>query len=194
LLNDILDLSKVEAGCMELEQIDFDLREVIDKTTEMMALRADEKGLELGCSVAPDVAVDLIGDPNRLRQVLLNLIGNAIKFTQQGEVVLRVIQDPDVSEPGPLRFIVSDTGIGIPADKLDTVFERFVQADSSTTRKYGGTGLGLSISKRLVELMGGRIWVNSKEGAGSTFSFTARFAPQAHPRIATRCRKSISPE
>ena len=181
LLNDILDLSKVEAGYLELERIEFDLREVIDKTSEMMALRADEKALELGCSVAPDVAVDLIGDPNRLKQVLLNLIGNAIKFTEKGQVVLRVIRDPDVKEPGALRFMVSDTGIGIPAEKIKSVFERFVQADSSTTRKYGGTGLGLTISKRLVELMGGRIWVDSAEGQGSTFSFTARFPPQPHP-------------
>jgi two-component system, sensor histidine kinase and response regulator len=182
LLNDILDLSKVEAGCMELEHIDFDLREVIDKTTEMMALRAEEKGLELGCSVAPNVAVHLIGDPNRLRQVLLNLIGNAIKFTEKGQVILRVVQDPDVKQPGALRFIVSDTGIGIPADKMQTVFERFIQADSSTTRKYGGTGLGLTISRRLVELMGGRIGIESSEGKGSTFSFTARFTPQRDPQ------------
>jgi two-component system, sensor histidine kinase and response regulator len=182
LLNDILDLSKVEAGYVELEQIEFDLREVIDKTSEMMALRAHEKDLELGCSVAPDVAVDFIGDPNRLKQVLLNLIGNAIKFTDKGEVVLRVIQDPDPKQLGALRFMVSDTGIGIPAEKLDGVFERFVQADSSTTRKYGGTGLGLTISKRLVELMGGQLRVESIEGKGSTFSFTASFTPVAHPQ------------
>jgi two-component system, sensor histidine kinase and response regulator len=182
LLNDILDLSKVEAGYVELEQIEFDLREVIDKTSEMMALRAHEKDLELGCSVAPDVAGDFIGDPNRLKQVLLNLIGNAIKFTDKGEVVLRVIQDPDAKQLGALRFMVSDTGIGIPAEKLDGVFERFVQADSSTTRKYGGTGLGLTISKRLVELMGGQLRVESIEGKGSTFSFTASFTPVAHPQ------------
>jgi two-component system, sensor histidine kinase and response regulator len=182
LLNDILDLSKVEAGYVELEQIEFDLREVIDKTSEMMTLRAHEKDLELGCSVAPDVAVDFIGDPNRLKQVLLNLIGNAIKFTDKGEVVLRVIQDPDAKQLGALRFMVSDTGIGIPAEKLDGVFERFVQADSSTTRKYGGTGLGLTISKRLVELMGGQLRVESIEGKGSTFSFTASFTPVAHPQ------------
>jgi two-component system, sensor histidine kinase and response regulator len=148
----------------------------------MMALRAHEKDLELGCSVAPDVAVDFIGDPNRLKQVLLNLIGNAIKFTDKGEVVLRVIQDPDAKQLGALRFMVSDTGIGIPAEKLDGVFERFVQADSSTTRKYGGTGLGLTISKRLVELMGGQLRVESIEGKGSTFSFTASFTPVAHPQ------------
>ncbi|MDQ6735147.1 MAG: response regulator, partial [Nitrospirota bacterium] len=179
LLNDILDLSKVEAGYVQLERIEFDLREVIDKASEMMALRAHEKDLELGCSVAPDVPVGLIGDPNRLKQVLLNLIGNAIKFTEKGEVVLRVIQDPDAKQSGTLRFMVSDTGIGIPAEKLEGVFERFVQADSSTTRKYGGTGLGLTISKRLVELMGGRLWVESIEGKGSTFSFTAYFTPLA---------------
>jgi PAS domain S-box-containing protein len=178
LLNDILDLSKVEAGYLELDRIEFDLREVIDKTSEMMGLRADEKGLELGCSVAPGVTVDLVGDPNRLKQVLLNLVGNAIKFTEKGHVVLRVIEDPEIKEPGALRFMVSDTGIGIRSEKIKSVFERLVQADSSTTRKYGGSGLGLTISKRLVELMGGRIWVDSVEGQGSTFSFTARLPPQ----------------
>ena len=125
--------------------------------------------------MAPGVTVDLIGDPNRLKQVLLNLIGNAMKFTGKGQVVLRVIEDPDIKEPGALRFMVSDTGIGIPAEKIKSVFKRFVQADSLTTRTYGGSGSGLTISKRLVELMGGgRIWVDSVEGRGSTFSFTAR--------------------
>jgi two-component system, sensor histidine kinase and response regulator len=182
LLNDILDLSKVEAGYVELERIEFDLREVVDKASEIMALRAQEKDLELGCSVAPEVPVGFIGDPNRLKQILLNLIGNAIKFTEKGEVVLRVVQDPDAKQSGALRFMVSDTGIGIPSEKLGGVFERFVQADSSTTRKYGGTGLGLTISKRLVELMGGQLRVESIEGKGSTFSFTACFTPVAHPQ------------
>ncbi|MGH7232279.1 MAG: response regulator [Nitrospiraceae bacterium] len=181
LINDILDLSKVEAGYLELEQIEFDLRDIIDKTTEMMALRALEKGVELGCSVAPDVPTDLIGDPNRLRQVMLNLIGNAIKFTTIGQVVLRVENDPQIQQPGMLRFMVADTGIGIPQEKLQVVFESFTQADSSTTRQYGGTGLGLSISKRLVDLMGGRIWVESTPGLGSTFYFTARFGIQVIP-------------
>jgi CheY-like chemotaxis protein len=185
LINDLLDLSKVEAGYLELEKIDFDLRDIVDKTAEMMALRANEKSLELACSVAPDVPTDLIGDPHRLRQVILNLIGNAIKFTDTGQVSLRVENDRDAGEAGALRFIVSDTGIGIPQDKLAVVFESFTQGDSSTTRKYGGTGLGLAISKRLVNLMGGRIWVESAPGKGSTFYFTARFDIQRHPSRST---------
>jgi len=186
LINDILDLSKVEAGYLELETIEFDLGDIVDKTAEMMALRAHDKGIELACSVAPDVPTDLIGDPNRLRQVILNLIGNAIKFTNAGQVVLRVEKDPESHEPGMLRFMIADTGIGIPQDKLGLVFDSFTQADSSTTRKYGGTGLGLSISKRLVNLMGGWIWADSVPGKGSTFYFTARFGIQPSPlRIAS---------
>ena len=180
LVNDILDLSKVEAGHMELEEVDFDLHEVIEKVMEIMAVRAHEKGLEVTSHVMSDVPTDLVGDPNRLRQVLLNLLGNAVKFTERGEVVLRVElerEDSAVnvnrsSEECVLRFTVSDTGIGIPSDKLDAIFERFTQVDSSTTRRYGGTGLGLAISKRLVELMGGHICVESREGQGSTFAFT----------------------
>jgi CheY-like chemotaxis protein/anti-sigma regulatory factor (Ser/Thr protein kinase) len=137
----------------------------------MVAVRAGEKGLALVCDVAPNVPTDLIGDPTRLRQVLLNLLGNAIKFTESGEVALRVTSD-DASTPGALRFAISDTGIGIPEDKLGVVFERFTQADSSTTRRFGGSGLGLTISKRLVELMGGQIRVESGVGEGSVFSFT----------------------
>ncbi|MBD0306330.1 MAG: GAF domain-containing protein [Nitrospiraceae bacterium] len=181
LINDILDLSKVEAGYLELEKIEFDLRDAVDKVAEMMALRAHEKGIELACSVAPDVPTDLIGDPNRLRQIILNLVGNAIKFTPAGHVVLRAEKDPDGKAPGMLRFMISDTGIGIPEDKLELVFESFTQADSSTTRRYGGTGLGLSISKRLVHLMGGRIWAESTPGKGSTFYFTAQFDLQVGP-------------
>jgi CheY-like chemotaxis protein/anti-sigma regulatory factor (Ser/Thr protein kinase) len=137
----------------------------------MVAGRAHEKGLALVCEIAPDVPTDLVGDPTRLRQVLLNLLGNAIKFTQSGEVSLRVALDADPSVPTALRFTVSDTGIGIPREKLGQVFERFTQADSSTTRRFGGSGLGLTISKRLVELMGGRIWVESEVGKGSVFAF-----------------------
>src|SRR5471030_3333391 len=141
----------------------------------MVAGRAYEKGLTLRCEIAPNVPTDLVGDPTRLRQVLLNLLGNAIKFTESGEVSLRVTPDTDSSIPTALRFTVSDTGIGIPGEKLGQVFERFTQADSSTTRRFGGSGLGLTISKRLVELMGGRIWAESSVGEGSVFSFAVPF-------------------
>ena len=147
------------------------MNDLLEKVTEMVAVRAHEKGLVLVCEIAPNVPTDLVGDPTRLRQVLLNLLGNAIKFTESGEVGLRVAPDAESSVPGVLRFTISDTGIGIPDEKLGAVFERFTQADSSTTRRYGGSGLGLTISKRLVELMGGRIWVESGVGKGSVFSF-----------------------
>jgi two-component system sensor histidine kinase/response regulator len=181
LINDILDLAKIEAGHLELEEIDFDLRDLVEQTTEMLALRAHGRGLEMGCYIAPDVPTSLVGDPNRLRQIFINLLGNAIKFTEQGEVVLRVTREPGAAEPGHLRFGVSDTGIGIPQDKLGAIFESFTQADSSTTRKYGGTGLGLTISQRLSALMGGKIWVESSPGEGSTFFFTARLPLSGHP-------------
>ena len=175
LINDILDLSKVEASQLELEQTGFSLVDELDKTIEMVAPRALEKGLTLTCDIAPDVQTDLIGDPTRLRQVLLNLLGNAIKFTPAGRVSLRVEPDQDPAVPTGLRFTVADTGIGISAGQQDQVFERFAQADSSTTRRFGGTGLGLTICKRLVELMGGRIWVKSEVGQGSLFAFAAPF-------------------
>ena len=171
LINDILDLSKVEASQLELERTGFSLHDLLEKVTEMVAVRAHDKGLSLVCEIAPNMPTDLIGDPTRLRQVLLNLLGNAIKFTEFGEVALRVTPDGDSSVIGTLRFTISDTGVGIPSEKLDAVFERFTQADSSTTRRFGGSGLGLTISKRLVELMGGRIWVASVVGKGSAFSF-----------------------
>jgi CheY-like chemotaxis protein len=190
LINDILDLAKVESGHIGLEQISFDLHEVLDKATELMALRAQEKGLEILVSAASDVPCGLIGDPHRLRQVIVNLVGNAIKFTDRGEVAVRVTNDNGASQPGTLRFAVSDTGIGIPSEKLGAVFERFTQADGSTTRLYGGTGLGLAISKQFIELMGGRIWVESSLGKGSVFYFTAHFgipqsqsAPKTSPGI-----------
>ena len=173
LINDILDLSKVEASQLELERTGFSLKDHLEKVMEMVAAQAHEKGLTLVWEIAPNVPTDLIGDPTRLRQVLLNLLGNAIKFTQSGEVSLRVAPDnSDSSISTALRFTVSDTGIGISGEKLDQVFERFTQADSSTTRRFGGSGLGLTISKRLVELMGGRIWVESELGQGSVFAFT----------------------
>ena len=171
LINDILDLSKVEASQLELEKTGFSLRDHLEKVMEMVSAKAQEKDLDLNCTVAPNVPADLVGDPTRLRQVLLNLVGNAIKFTQTGAVSLKVERDLDSAVPTALRFTVSDTGIGIPRAKLGQVFERFTQADSSTTRRFGGSGLGLTISKRLVELMGGRIWVESIVGKGSVFAF-----------------------
>jgi PAS domain S-box-containing protein len=172
LINDILDLSKVEASQLELERTGFSLSDLLEKVKEMVAVRAQEKGLDLVCEIAPNVPNDLIGDPTRLRQVLLNLLGNAIKFTESGKVALRVALEADSSVASILRFTISDTGIGIAGEKLGAVFERFTQADSSTTRRYGGSGLGLTISKRLVELMGGSIRVESGVGTGSVFSFT----------------------
>jgi CheY-like chemotaxis protein/HPt (histidine-containing phosphotransfer) domain-containing protein len=175
LINDILDLSKVEASQLELEQTGFSLTELLDKVIEMVSVRANEKGLTLVCEIAPGTPTDLVGDPTRLCQVLLNLVGNAIKFTESGKVSLRVVPDENASVPAALRFTVSDTGIGIPVEKLVRVFERFTQADSSTTRRFGGSGLGLTISKRLVELMGGQIGAESEVGKGSVFSFAVPF-------------------
>ena len=182
LLNNILDLSKIESRHVELEEIDFDLSEVIEKVSEILAVRAHEKGLELASRIMPEVPTDLTGDPTRLRQVLLNLVGNAIKFTEKGEVVLRVEKDPENQQAGRVRFAVSDTGIGIAEDKLVQVFESFTQVDASTTRKYGGSGLGLTITRHLVELMGGRIWAESTLGAGSTFYFTVQFEIPRQPK------------
>ena len=185
LLNDILDLSKVEAGELTLETVPFDLREVVARATELVGIRASEKGLAIESEVAPDVPPWLAGDPVRLRQVLINLLGNSLKFTERGKLTVRITREPQASDPGSLQVAVSDTGIGIPPDKLETIFESFSQADSSTTRKYGGTGLGLSISKRLVEAMGGRIWVESTVGSGSTFYFTAKLGvTEAQPETA----------
>lgn len=180
IINDILDISKVEAGQLDIERIDFDFRGLIEKTCEVMAVRAHRKGLELTCRVMPDVPTGLIGDPGRLRQILVNLIGNSIKFTEEGEITVEVKKE-DAGEKCTLLFSVKDTGIGIPREKLDTIFHKFTQVDSSTTRKYGGTGLGLTISRQLVEKMGGRIWIESEEGEGSTFYFTVTFDVQDEP-------------
>src|SRR5450830_1136874 len=194
LINDILDLSKVEASQLELERTGFSLNDHLEKVTEMVAGRAHEKGLALVCEIAPNVPTDLVGDPTRLRQVLLNLLSNAIKFTESGEVSLRVAPDADSSVPTALRFTVSDTGIGIPGEKLGQVFERFTQADSSTTRRFGGSGLGLTISKRLVELMGGRIWVESRDGEGSVFAFAVPFEIWAAANRPTAAPVGTGPE
>ena len=176
LLNDILDFSKIEARKLELETLDFDLLTLLDDFAGMMALRAHEKGLVLACVVAPEVPALLQGDPGRLRQILINLAGNAIKFTSRGEVILRVSLLAETPSEVSLRFTVRDTGIGIPAHKLGRLFAKFSQVDSSSTRLYGGTGLGLAISKQLTEMMGGEIGVQSQEGHGAEFWFTVRLA------------------
>jgi len=172
-INDILDFSKIEAGKIDLEAIDFDLRETLEGTLKTLALRADEKGLELLCEIAPEVPEVVRGDSGRLRQIIVNLIGNAIKFTHAGEVTLKVFLEKEAHSQ-IVHFVVSDTGIGIPVEKQRAIFDPFTQADSSTTRKYGGTGLGLSISTRLVGIMGGRIWVKSEVGKGTEFHFTTQ--------------------
>jgi len=175
LLNDILDLSKIEAGKMELEQIAFNLRDCVGQTGQTLAIRAAEKDLEMACRIAPDIPDMLMGDSGRLRQIIVNLVGNAIKFTHAGEVVLDVSQASRTDDRVRLHFSVRDTGIGIPADKRARVFEAFGQADASTTRQYGGTGLGLTISRQLVQMMQGDMSVESEVGRGTTFHFTAEF-------------------
>lgn len=185
LLNDILDLSKVEAKQVELERIHFDLQDVIDNVIDLLALRARDKNVEPTCYVSPAVPRFLFGDPTRLQQILVNLVGNAIKFTEQGSIEMRVVPNPAISEPGALLFSVTDTGIGIPPDKLESIFESFTQAHASTARKYGGTGLGLAICKQLATLMDGRIWAESTVGQGSTISCTLRFEVESESPGAT---------
>ncbi|MEO8591979.1 MAG: PAS domain S-box protein [Candidatus Solibacter sp.] len=183
-INKILDLSKVDAGKLEVEAIEFGLRDILEPALKTLAVRADEKCVELNCQVRPDVPERLVGDAGRLRQIIVNLVGNAIKFTERGEVILQVRREPEEEGLECLHFTVRDTGIGIPAEKQEGIFEAFTQADSSITRRYGGTGLGLSISSRLVALMGGRIWLESIAGEGSTFHFTARFGSRRDTTLA----------
>jgi len=193
LINDILDFSKIEAGKMELEAIDFNLRVTLENAIDTLALKAHEKGLELACHIRPDVPTALIGDPGRLRQIIVNIAGNSLKFTEEGEIVIRVEMESESDDSVNLHFMISDTGIGIPQDKLDSIFKSFEQVDGSTTRKYGGTGLGLSITRQFVEMMGGEIRVESPNrfrleedsntpnreprigGPGSIFHFTVCF-------------------
>jgi len=174
LINDILDFSKIEAGKLALDRLDFNFRDILQATTTSLALGAEQKGLKLSCIVCPDVPARVTGDPARLRQIIVNLLGNAIKFTHQGQVTLRVDVEGSEDEYLLLHFVVADTGVGIPQGKQAIIFEAFSQADSTMTRRFGGTGLGLTISASLVEKMQGRIWVESKEGFGSRFHFTAR--------------------
>lgn len=179
LLNDILDYSKIEAGKLDLEMIDFDLRNLLDEFAVLMAMRAQDKGLEFICAADPDAPTDLRGDPGRLRQILMNLAGNALKFTERGEVSVRAFVQSETEHAVTLRFSVRDTGIGISTEQMNTLFQQFSQGDSSITRKYGGTGLGLAISKQLVEMMGGEIEARSESGRGSEFSFTVSLEKQA---------------
>jgi PAS domain S-box-containing protein len=178
-INEILDYSKIEAGKFKLDPVDFDLRDSLVDSLKLLAIRAHRAGLELLCDIPADVPDGLIGDPMRLRQILINLVGNAIKFTKEGEIVVRVKLEAESEAGFQLHFSVQDTGTGIPADKLKAIFEPFVQADGSTTRNYGGTGLGLAICSNLTELMMGTIWVESELGKGSTFHFTAHFGKSA---------------
>ncbi|MGH9713454.1 MAG: ATP-binding protein [Candidatus Acidiferrales bacterium] len=175
LLNDILDFSKIEAGKLDLEPVEFAFHQTLNETLKIMRFRARQNGLQLTGRIDPRIPPLLFGDPARLRQVLINLIGNAIKFTELGEISLDVDQESRRDDQIKLHFRVRDTGIGIPKEQQDLIFEAFTQADSSTTRKYGGTGLGLAISTRLVQMMGGKIWVESEFGCGSTFHFTVKF-------------------
>jgi CheY-like chemotaxis protein/nitrogen-specific signal transduction histidine kinase/HPt (histidine-containing phosphotransfer) domain-containing protein len=175
IIDDILDFSKIEAGKLDLEMMDFDLRGLMEDFADMLSLRAQERGLEFVCAAAPEVPSRLHGDPTRLRQALVNLAGNAVKFTEEGEVAVRAGLVSATEEEVVVRFTVSDTGIGIPPEKQAALFDPFSQVDASTTRRYGGTGLGLTISKKLAEMMGGEIGVESRSGEGATFWFTARF-------------------
>ncbi len=193
IINDVLDISKIECGDIQIEKSEFELDSLIEKVSDIMAIRAHKKGIELIDHISPNVPVNLIGDSYRMRQILVNLIGNSIKFTDEGEVVLSVKlaeeegdQCENKEEDG-VRFLftVKDTGVGIPESKYEDIFESFKQADSSTTRKFGGTGLGLSISKKLVELMGGKMWVKSEEGKGSEFLFTVKFEVQKEKKTRT---------
>jgi signal transduction histidine kinase/CheY-like chemotaxis protein len=185
LINDMLDFSRIEAGKLDLDASPFRLDEMITKTVKPLAVHAAQKGVELLCDISPALPRWLIGDANRLRQVLVNLLGNAIKFTREGEVILRVEQEYQAGDNVGLHFVIRDTGIGIPASKQKAIFEAFTQVDGSITREFGGSGLGLSIASRLVEKMGGRIWLESEPGRGSTFHFTARLQ---------RARDEVEPE
>jgi len=190
-INDILDFSKIEAGKLDFEAIPFDFRESLGQTMKTLGFRSYQKGLELIYEVHPDVPTVLVGDPGRLRQILVNLVGNAIKFTERGEILVKVEVESIARDSVCLHYSVRDTGVGIPAEKHHKIFEAFSQADDSMTRKYGGTGLGLTICGRLVEMMSGRIWVESEAGQGSTFHFTANLSVPTATLEQTTC---VQPE
>ena len=181
IINDLLDFSKIEAKMLTLESVRFDLSEMLTRTLRPLAVRAQDKGVGLSWSVESDVPKSLVGDPVRLAQVIVNLVGNAIKFTREGQVTMQVERESREDGQAALHFSVSDTGIGVPTEKQRHIFDSFTQADTSHTRKYGGTGLGLAISSQLVEMMGGRMWLESEEGVGSTFHFTSCFALEPAP-------------
>jgi signal transduction histidine kinase/DNA-binding response OmpR family regulator len=188
LINDILDFSKIDAGKVDLEEIGFSLRDCVGDTLKTLALRAHKKGIELAYDIPQEVPDNLVGDPSRLRQIIVNIVGNGIKFTEKGEVVVQVGLDERVDDEVSLHFAVRDTGIGIPQEKLDKIFDAFSQADNSITRRFSGTGLGLSISKQLTELMKGSMWVESEVGKGSTMNFTACFGLQKGRSVEKRVR------
>jgi two-component system sensor histidine kinase/response regulator len=189
-IDDILDFSKIEAGRIDLEEVPFNLRDCVEAALRTLAFKADEQGLELLCDIDADVPNFFVGDPTRLRQILLNLIGNAVKFTAEGEVALNLKIDSQSGSDCTLQFSVCDSGIGIPLQKQETIFEAFTQADASTTRNYGGTGLGLTITSRLVKMMGGQIWVESQPGAGSTFHFKVQMRIADEVGLPTRVPSS----
>lgn len=174
-INDILDFSKIEAGKLELEEIDFDLRDMMSKTMKLLALRKKDKGIEMILDIDENIPKVIVGDPGRLRQVIINIVGNAIKFTEKGEIALRAKLNRTENGKSVIDFTISDTGIGIPQDKLKSIFEPFTQADGSTTRKFGGTGLGLTITRKLISLMKGDVYVTSELGKGSQFHFNSEF-------------------
>jgi CheY-like chemotaxis protein len=195
IINDILDFSKIEAGRMDLQAVEFSARDTVESTIKSLSQRAHEKGLELEGHVEPAIPETLLGDPGRLRQILINLAGNALKFTDRGKVIVRLERESEDRGFVMLHFSVRDPGIGIPAEKQTAIFDAFTQVDGSAARRHGGTGLGLTISKRLVEMMSGRIWVESAPGQGSTFHFTAKLkaletAPSMQADLTDRQRPS----
>ncbi len=192
IINDLLDFSKIEAGKLSLDIIEFNLRHTAEGVADTLAPQADGKGLELACIINPEVPSLLLGDSGWIRQILLNLGNNAIKFTQEGELTIRGELIEETEEKAAIRFFVADTGIGIPADKQEAIFNDFTQADGSTTRMYGGTGLGLSISKKLVEVMGGRIGVKSEPGKGSEFWFSVELQKQKEAAAAMACPTDLN--